>query len=348
MTAVLFHERFFRSFACGAGIFWRVARSGRCEGKLHMQNKKTDELIDRRGLLKCMTWIGTGLVWSVSGGIPSSRLLAASPQAAEDSGFRFVQISDSHIGFNKPANPDVTGTLKAAVDKINGMPAQPHFLIHTGDLTHLAKPAEFDGMDGVLQELRAKDVFFVPGEHDVTADDGKLYLERYGKKAKGRGWYSFDHAGVHFIGLNNVVQLEGLGGLGAEQLAWLKSDVSGLSASTPLVIFAHIPLWAVYPEWGWGTKDGAEALALVKRFGSVTVLNGHIHQNIQKIEGNVTFHTAMSTAFPQPAPGKAPSPGPMKVPAGELRHVLGVTNVNFVAGPHPLAVVDIPLEGSGA
>ena len=266
-------------------------------------------------------------------------------ERAEDSGFRFVQISDSHIGFNKPANPDVTGTLKAAVDKINALAAQPHFLIHTGDLTHLAKPAEFDGMDGVLQELRAKDVFFVPGEHDVTADDGKLYLERYGKKAQGRGWHSFDHAGVHFIGLNNVVQLEGLGDLGAEQLAWLKSDVSGLAASTPLVIFAHIPLWAVYPEWGWGTKDGAEALALVKRFGSVTVLNGHIHQNIQKIEGNVTFHTAMSTCVSgNRLREKRRRPGRMKVPAGELRHVLGVTNVNFVAGPHALAVVDLPLE----
>jgi 3',5'-cyclic-AMP phosphodiesterase len=203
-------------------------------------------------------------------------------------------------------------------------------------------------MDGVLQGLRAKDKFFVPGEHDITADDGKVYLERYGKKSQGRGWYSFDHAGVHFIGLNNCVQLEGLGDLGAEQLAWLDKDVKGLASSTPLVIFAHIPLWAVYPDWGWGTKDGAEALSLVRRFGSVTVLNGHIHQNIQKIEGNVTFHTAMSTAFPQPAPGKAPSPGPMKVPAGELRHVLGVTSLNFVAGAHSLAVIDLPLDGGAA
>jgi Icc protein len=313
-----------------------------------MQDKLTDDKMDRRDLLKCMTWIGTGLIWTVSGGVPHSRLLGKSPERSASSGFSFVQISDSHIGFNKPANPDVTGTLQLAVDKINALPAAPEFLIHTGDLTHLAKPAEFDTMDGVLQGLHAKDVFFVPGEHDMTADDGKLYLERYGKKTKGRGWYSFDHAGVHFIGLNNVVQLEGLGGLGTEQLAWLEKDVKGLSSSTPLVIFAHIPLWAVYPEWGWGTKDGAEALSLVKRFGSVTVLNGHIHQNIQKIEGNVTFHTAMSTAFPQPAPGRAPSPGPMKVPAGELRRVLGITNVHFVAGTQPLAVIDVPLEGGGA
>jgi len=311
-----------------------------------MENKTADNGLNRRGLLKCMTWIGTGLIWTVSGGVPVSRLLGQSSKESAGSGFSFVQISDSHIGFNKPANPDVAATLQLAVDKINALPVRPEFLIHTGDLTHLAKPAEFDRMDGVLQGLRAKDVFFVPGEHDVTADDGKYYLERYGKKSKGRGWYSFDHAGVHFVGLNNCVQLEGLGDLGAEQLAWLAKDVSGLASSTPLVIFAHIPLWAVYPEWGWSTKDGAEALSLVRRFGSVTVLNGHIHQNIQKIEGNVTFHTAMSTAFPQPAPGSAPSPGPMKVPPGELRHVLGVTNVNFVAGAHRLAVISLPLDSN--
>jgi hypothetical protein len=304
--------------------------------------------IDRRGFLKCMSWVGTGLVWTVSGGVPSSRLLAAEPDATPTSGFTFAQISDSHIGFNKPANTNVTGTLQTAVEKLNGYQSRPELLLHTGDLTHLAKASEFDTMDGVLQGLRSRDVFFVPGEHDVTGDDGKLYLERYGRNAKGRGWYSFDHHGVHFVGLNNVVQLEGLGNLGEDQLAWLKSDVSGLAASTPIVVFAHIPLWSVYPEWGWGTKDGAQALALLKRFGSVTVLNGHVHQTLQKIEGNVAFHTAMSTAFPQPAPGSAPAPGPKVVPAGELRHVLGVRTVNFVSGKAELAVVDEPLERSVA
>jgi len=304
--------------------------------------------LDRRGLLKCMSWIGTGLVWTISGGVPSSQLLGAPKKQTASSDFTFVQISDSHIGFSKPANVDVTATLQAAVEKINGLQAKPEFLIHTGDLTHLAKPSEFDTMDGVLQGSAAKNVFFVPGEHDVTGDDGKFYLERYGKKAQGRGWYSFEHKGVHFIGLNNVVQLEGLGDLGAEQLAWLEKDVKGLPASTPLVVFAHIPLWSVYPEWGWGTRDGAEALSYFKRFGSVTVLNGHIHQTVQKVEGNVTFHTAMSTAFPQPAPGSAPAPGPMKVPAGELRHVLGVTTVDFSVGTHSLAVVDRPLEGGAS
>ena len=257
----------------------------------------------------------------------------------------FVQISDSHMGFNKPANPDVTGTLKAAVDKINGLSTPPQFLLHTGDISHLSKPEEFDTVDQILKGASAKDVFFVPGEHDVLNDDGKQYLERYGKNTKGAGWYSFDQKGVHFIGLVNVLNLKagGLGTLGSEQLAWMEDDVKHLKSSTPVVVFAHIPLWSVYPDWGWGTQDSAEALGYLKKFGSVTVLNGHIHQTMQKVEGNVTFHTAMSTAFPQPAPGSAPSPGPMKVPDDQLRKVLGITDVNYTQGKHALAVVDSTL-----
>ena len=257
----------------------------------------------------------------------------------------FVQISDSHMGFNKPANPDVTGTLKAAVDKINGLSTPPQFLLHTGDISHLSKPEEFDTVDQILKGASAKDVFFVPGEHDVLNDDGKQYLDRYGKNTKGAGWYSFDQKGVHFIGLVNVLNLKagGLGTLGSEQLAWMEDDVKHLKSSTPVVVFAHIPLWSVYPDWGWGTQDSAEALGYLKKFGSVTVLNGHIHQTMQKVEGNVTFHTAMSTAFPQPAPGSAPSPGPMKVPDDQLRKVLGITDVNYTQGKHALAVVDSTL-----
>jgi 3',5'-cyclic AMP phosphodiesterase CpdA len=289
-----------------------------------------------------MQWAGTGLVWTVAAGIPRSALLSASSSKKGD--FTFVQISDSHIGFNKPANTDVTGTLHAAIEKINATEPEPDFIIHTGDLTHQAKAVEFDTLDQSLKSLRQRQVFYVPGEHDVSADDGKLYLERFGKETQGLGWYSFDHKGVHFIGLNNVVQLEGLGRIGEQQLEWLKNDVSHLSASTPIVIFAHIPLWTVYPDWGWGTKDSEQALALLKRFGSVTVLNGHIHQVLQKVEGNVTFHSAMSTAFPQPAPGTAPSPGPMKVPDERLKQVLGITQVSSVSGKHHLAVVDSTLE----
>ncbi|HXA48681.1 MAG TPA: metallophosphoesterase, partial [Candidatus Acidoferrum sp.] len=270
------------------------------------------------------------------------RLLAADANAKAD--FSFVQISDSHIGFNKPANPDVTGTLQVAIDKINALEHQPDFLIHTGDLTHLAKAAEFDTLDQSLKSLRQRQVFYVPGEHDVTGDDGKLYLERFGKGTMGLGWQSFNHKGVHFVGLNNVVQLEGLGKIGPDQMAWLRKDLASVSSSTPVVVFAHIPLWTVYPEWNWGTEDSAEALAMLKRFGSITVLNGHVHQVLTKVEGKVTFHSAMSTAFPQPAPGSAPAPGPMKVPAERLRQVLGIREVNFVAGSNHLAVVDSALE----
>ena len=284
-----------------------------------------------------MAWAGTGLVWTFQAGIPTSSLLGA---AGKNSGFTFAQISDSHIGFNKPANPDVTATMQEAIAKINALPQQPDFLIHTGDLTHQSKPKEFDDMDSVLQGAKVKDIFYVPGEHDTSVDDGQLYLQKYGKNTKGAGWYSFDHKGVHLVGLVNVVKLEGMGNLGQEQLDWLRQDLKSVSGSTPVVLFAHIPLWSVYPEWGWGTKDGAEALSYAKRFGSVTVLNGHIHQIMQKVEGKVTFHSARSTAFPQPGPGKAPSPGPMVVPAGELKSVLGITDVTYNSGTHSLAVVD--------
>jgi 3',5'-cyclic-AMP phosphodiesterase len=309
-----------------------------------LRNNVEQDGVDRRGFLKCMQWAGAAVVWTFSGGVPASRLLAADTRKkprAED--FTFVQISDSHIGFNKPANPDVVGTLHTAIDRINSLDRAPDFLIHTGDLTHLARANEFDDLEQALTSLRQKQVFYVPGEHDVTGDDGKLYLERFGKGMSGKGWYSFNHKGVHLVGLNNVVQLEGLGKIGPEQLDWMRKDLMSVSSSTPVVVFAHIPLWSVYPDWGWGTSDSEQALALLKRFGSVTVLNGHIHQVMQKVEGNVAFHSAMSTAFPQPAPGSAPSAGPMKVPAERLQQVLGICDVTFVAGKHGLAVVDEPL-----
>ena len=300
--------------------------------------------IDRRGFLECMAWAGTGVIWTVSSGVLSSRAFGQNKKARKGE-LHFVQISDSHIGFNRPANPDVTSTLQAAVDKINALEAQPEFIIHTGDLTHDSKEAQYDGMDQVLKGAKAKQIYYVPGEHDTSADDGKQYLERYGKAlgAKGSGWYSFSHNDVHFVGLNNSAVLEGMGNLGAEQLKWLEADLKGQPSSRPVVVFAHIPLWSVYPEWGWGTRDSEQALALLKRFGSVTVLNGHIHQVMQKMEGSVTFHTAMSTAFPQPAPGTAKSAGPMKVPDEKLRSVLGISDVKSVMKAHSLAIVDSTL-----
>jgi len=304
--------------------------------------------VDRRGFLKCMAWAGTGVLWTMTGGILKSQPLGrASDAAALAAGadLSFVQISDSHIGFNKEANKDVAATLREAVAKINALPKAPSFMLHTGDLTHLSEAEEFDTLDQILKGCKTRQVFYVPGEHDVINDNGKQYRERFGKGSKGSGWYSFDQKGVHFVGLVNVLDIKegGLGILGHEQLEWLEDDLRGRSTSTPIVLFAHVPLWTIYPKWGWGTDDSEQALGYLKRFGSVTVLNGHIHQIVQKVEGNVTFHTAMSTAFPQPQAGTAPKPGPMKVPAEKLRSVLGITSVNYVEGKSTLAVVDSPL-----
>lgn len=312
-----------------------------------IQQNLNNDGIDRRGFLECMAWAGTGVIWTVSSGVLRSQAFGKDAKGAKGE-FHFVQISDSHIGFKKPANPDVVGTLQAAVAQINQLPNSPDFIIHTGDLSHDSKAAQYDDLDQVLKDAKPKQVYSVPGEHDTSIDDGKLYLERYGKAlgAKGSGWYSFNHRDVHFVGLNNSVVIEGMGKLGDEQLKWLEADLKGQPSSRPVVVFAHIPLWSVYPEWGWATEDSARALGLLKKFGSVTVLNGHIHQVMQKVEGGVTFHTAMSTAFPQPAPGSAPHPGPMKVADDKLKSVLGITQVNSVGNRHTLALVDSTLAGA--
>jgi Icc protein len=310
--------------------------------------------VDRRGFLTCMAWAGTGMVWAVSGGIlgcsrveqdPAKSKQADAKTPAATASFSFVQVSDSHLGFSRDPNRDVAQTYREAIAKINALPQQPAFVLHTGDLTHLAKPEEFDAVDQLHRTIRAGEIYCVPGEHDVTENDCRAYMARYGQGAVsgGNGWRSFDYQGVHFVGLNNCMNLRAgsLGVLGQEQLDWLRQDLAGKTDSTPIVVFAHIPLWTVHQAWGWGTQDSARALELLKRFGSVTVLNGHIHQIMQKVEGNVTFHAARSTAFPQGVPGVAPSPGPMRdVPAGRLRSLIGVTKVAYVERNSPLAITD--------
>jgi 3',5'-cyclic AMP phosphodiesterase CpdA len=300
--------------------------------------------IDRRGFLECMAWAGTGLLWTASAGVLSSRIV--SPAAAAETraeSFRFAQISDTHIGFKGQANGDPTASLREVVERINALQPAPAFVLHTGDLTHGQKAGAFDTIAEILKGLKTERVFYLPGEHDVFLDGGKEYLERYGKgTVGGRGWQSFDYKGTHFVGLVNVLKYkgEGMGALGEDQIEWLAKDVAPLTSSTPVVVFSHVPLWAVYPQWGWTTEDAGRALEHLKRFGSVTVLNGHIHQVMQKVEGAVMFHTAMSTAFPQPAPGSAPSPGPMKIPEADARRMIGAADVTYVPGQHPLAIVD--------
>jgi len=303
---------------------------------------------DRRGFLKCMAWVGTGLTWTVAGGIPTSQVLGQSNNRA--GGFSFVQISDSHLGFSKDPNKNVASTLEQTVARINSLATPPAFVLHTGDLTHLAKASEFDDCSQILKGIKAGKVLYVPGEHDFDGNGNKEYLDRYGKGTKGLGWYSFDDNGVHFIALVNVANAKsgsgdgGLGVIGDEQLAWLKDDLASLKNDVPIVVFAHVPLWAVYEKWGWGTRDSERALQLLKRFGSVTVLNGHIHQILQKVEGKVTFHTARSTAFPQSEPGKG-SPGPMRdLPADKLKSTIGLTAVSYVENRGSLAIVDATLD----
>jgi 3',5'-cyclic AMP phosphodiesterase CpdA len=296
-----------------------------------------------------MAWVGTGLVWGVNGGIPTSRTFGQSGAETQKPTFTFAQISDSHLGFAREPNKDVAATLNLAVAKINALPEAPAFVLHTGDLTHLAKPEEFDACAEILKGVKAGALGYVPGEHDFDGDGNKEYLRRHGKGTQGLGWYSFDHKGVHFVGLVNVANAKsgsggGLGVLGTDQLEWLKKDLNGQKDSTPMVVFAHVPLWAVYEKWGWGTRDAEQALELLKRFGSVTVLNGHIHQVLQKVEGKVTFHTARSTAFPQSEPGKG-TPGPIRdLPAQKLRNTLGISAVSYVENAGSLAIVDSTFE----
>jgi len=294
----------------------------------------------RRDALKCMLWAGTSVLWTVAGGVPRGALLGSAQAAEAGDALRFVQISDSHIGFAKPTNMDTPGTLATAIQAVKA-DTQATMLIHTGDITHLSRADQFDTADQIIRGAGLT-THYVPGEHDLLEDNGSAFYARFTPGAA-TGWYSFDQNGVHFVGLNNVRDLKpgGMGSLGAEQLAWLKNDLAGRPASQPIVLFAHVPLWTVYANWGWGTDDAEQALAQLKRFGSVTVLNGHIHQIMQKVEGEVAFHTARSTAFPQPVPGDPAGPGPVKnVPAGKLHSLLGVTHVRHVRGQHALAIAD--------
>jgi 3',5'-cyclic AMP phosphodiesterase CpdA len=303
----------------------------------------------RRNALKCMAYGGAGTLFALSGGVFTPidlAMAAADKQALPKHGKPlFVQISDTHVGFNKEANPDVMGTFTQTVDLVNGMADQPALIIHTGDITHLSKPAEFDLAQQMFAKLRITELHTVPGEHDTTAEAAGEYFKRFGQASANKGYYSFDHSGVHFVALVNVLQFKpgGLGTLGPDQLAWLEADLKGRSASTPIVVFAHMPLWTIYEPWGWGTGDADQLMTHLRRFGSVTVLNGHIHQIVQKVEGNVTFHTARSSAYPQPAAGTGPGPGPLKVPADELPKMLGLTSVSVAKHPSGLALADTTL-----
>ena len=306
-------------------------------------------LQSRRNALKCMAYGGAGTLFVLAGGVFTPLDLARAaddkPGTARLGKPLFVQISDTHIGFNKDANPDVNGTLTQTIDIVNAMAAQPALIIHTGDITHLSRATEFDQAQQMFSGLRTTELHTVPGEHDTQDPTVTEYFNRFGKASGNKGYYSFDHAGVHFIALINVLQFKpgGLGTLGDEQLAWVTADLKARSSSTPIVVFAHMPLWTIYEPWGWGTGDADQLMQPLRRFGSVTVLNGHIHQIVQKVEGNMTFHTARSTAYPQPVAGEGTGPAPLKVPADQLPRMLGVTSVSVVKHPSSLAMTDTTL-----
>ncbi|HXR73543.1 MAG TPA: metallophosphoesterase [Actinocrinis sp.] len=300
----------------------------------------------RRQLARHAGWFGAAVVLSVSGGEVISHIAhdrdsaAAAASAADANALRFVQVSDSHIGFAGPANTNVTGSFDRAIDQINTLGFRPHFVMHTGDLTHLSTPAQFDQVRQMMSGMRTERVFTVPGEHDSVDDHGRAYRQAFGGGTLGDGWYSFDTHGVHFIALVNTLSLEKLGHLGPDQIDFVRKDVAGLSSDTPIVLFSHIPLFAMYPQWGWSTDDALQVLSLLKRFASVTALNGHVHQLFTRVEGNVTFHSATTTAYPLPKPGKAPAPTPQVLPAGQLQDALGIRTVKYRQGDTSLAITD--------
>ncbi len=281
---------------------------------------------NRKNFLEHVAWTGAGIAWSLS----ATGLLVNAPAEAASGALSFVQISDSHIGFTQPANPDVLGTFAKTIDAINALPQQPAFVVHTGDVTHLAKAAQFDAAKQALLTLKAP-LIVLPGEHDVLGSP-KGFFDAFGRTDAPNGWFSFDQGGVHFLSLVNVFNFEVDGKLGNDQLDFVEADLRAQKASTPIVVFAHVPLYALFPAWGWVTEDGARVLAALRRFDAVTVLNGHIHQIVQHREGNIRFATAAATAYPQPAPGTADGPGPLKVPDGTLLGVLGYRTVDLALG----------------
>lgn len=297
----------------------------------------------RGDFLSHVGWTGAGIVWTLgANGLLAQRALAQ--DASSVSGMSFVQISDSHIGFHQAANPDVSGTLAAAVDAINALERQPAFVVHTGDVTHLSKAQQFDDAKQILGKLKAP-LFTLPGEHDVIGSSAPSgYLDAFaGDRVQNSktGWYSWDQGGAHFVALVNVFDFEKMGLIGNEQLGWLERDLGAQKSRTPIVVFTHVPLYALYPAWGWTTEDGSKALAMLARFDRVTVLNGHIHQIVRHTEGNIEFASADATAYPQPEAGKAPKPGPMTLPKDALLKAIGYRTVSLGGGnpdigDHPL------------
>jgi 3',5'-cyclic AMP phosphodiesterase CpdA len=243
------------------------------------------------------------------GGIVYASGLARGASGAPAEEFYFVQLSDTHWGFNGPPNPEAATTLKRAVEAVNKLSPAPDFIVFTGDLTHTTddekerrrRMAEFRDIVG---NLKVKTVRFMPGEHDASLDKGAAYQEFFGKTN-----YTFDHKGVHFIALDNVS--DPAAAIGDQQLQWLQADLKQLDKAQPIAVLTHRPLFDLYPQWDWATKDSAAAMEMLKPYENVTVFYGHIHQEHHQMTGHIAHHAAKSLIFPLPAPGSQPKRAPL-------------------------------------
>jgi 3',5'-cyclic-AMP phosphodiesterase len=294
----------------------------------------------RKKFIEHVSWTGLGIVWAIgSNGLFTACKVGeqnSSPTSSKASPLSFVQISDTHIGFKKPANEHVTDTLQKTIAAINALAVPPAFVVHTGDITHLSKPEEFDLAKQLMSQLKVP-LFTLAGEHDTIGDRGTTYAEAFKQQDVKEGLQIWDRSGIHFLAVTNVLDFaaSGKGVLGQAQLDLLAKDLAAQKQDTPIVIFSHLPLYDIYPQWGWATADSAKLLSLLSRFDSVTVLSGHIHQVVRHQEGNIQFHTAASTAFPLPAPGNGEHPTPVKLPETSLLKAIGFHSIDLIPSKDP-------------
>jgi hypothetical protein len=265
---------------------------------------------------------------------------AAAGQKYDD--FYFVQLSDSHWGFQGPPNPDAKGTLKKAVAAVNSLNEQPDFIVFTGDLTHTTDdPKErrqrLAQFKEIVSELKVKNVHFMPGEHDASLDNGEAFKEFFGKTR-----YAFDHKGVHFIALDNVSDPRA--SLGDEQLQWLADDLKQQPKNANIVVLTHRPLFDLYPQWDWATRDGVKAIDLLLPMEHVTVFYGHIHQEHHKMTGHIAHHAAKGLMFPLPAPGSQPQRNPLPWDATQPYKGLGFRDIEAEVSETAFKITELPVQ----
>ena len=295
--------------------------------------------IDRRDFLK-LAGLG-GVVFASGLGAPRGAAAAAAKPGGYDD-FYFVQLSDSHWGFEGPPNPDAKGTLKKAVAAVNALAEPPDFIVFTGDLTHTTDdPKErrrrLAQFKEIVSELKVKDVRFMPGEHDASLDKGEAYQEFFGKTQ-----FTFDHKGVHFIALDNVSDPRA--SLGDEQLQWLAADLKAQPNDANIVVLTHRPLFDLYPQWDWATRDGAKAIDLMLTKPNVTAFYGHIHQEHHKMTGHIAHHAAKSLMFPLPVAGSQPQRTPLPWDPAQPYRGLGFRDIEAEAKDAKFKLTELPVQ----